>query len=280
MDVPRRLVLALIAVPAMAACQVNVGEKGASVAIASETATEEWTRSYALRPGGTLAFESINGPVTVGASTTGTVEMRIVRSATAMAGAAARQALTDLTITESQTDGRVHVALTSPKGTSMARPRIRVVTEIRVPAGLVTEIRSRNGDVTVKDVAGAVTVALTNGSISFEETTGNLTASAANGRVRAELPVISGTVDLTARNGTILLGLGPAVKADVEANALNGGVSVDPQLAMAVEGQPSGTVSSHLVGRMNGGGPRISVQVSNGTVRIGTLGSTARDDRR
>jgi DUF4097 and DUF4098 domain-containing protein YvlB len=110
------------------------------------------------------------------------------------------------------------------------------------------------------------------------DTSGPLTASAVNGRIGVELASVSGAIDLTARNGGIAIGLAPTVKAELEASALNGGISIDPQVKLERDGVPDqgrGKASTQLTARLNGGGPRISVQVSNGGVRIGPPGSAS-----
>lgn len=271
----------MLAVVALAGCDVRVGEKGTSLGITSETVTDEWTRSYPLTPGGRLEVGTVNGPIDVSSSDTGKVEIRITRKASAVTRDRAEQAVASVSITE--TSGADHVTINvAPVGDSPPRRhQLEVRSVIRVPPGTVTSLRSQNGDVVVTGVNGRVTAASTNGAITVRDTSGPLTASAVNGRIGIELASVSGAIDLTARNGGIAIGVAPTVKAELEASALNGGILIDPQVKLErddVPGQGRGRASTSVTARFNGGGPRIAVQVSNGGVRIGPPGSASTRD--
>jgi hypothetical protein len=94
------------------------------------------------------------------------------------------------------------------------------------------------------------------------------------------MQAVSDAVDLTTVNGPIRLELAPDVKAELVAGAVNGGVSVDERLHLASgrDGAEAGGFgrASRVTGAINGGGPRITAQATNGGVRIAALGS-ARD---
>src|SRR5436190_9253694 len=94
-----------------AACNVQVGEKCMSVGVASETASEEWMRSYALPPGGRLEVASFNGPLDVTGTSDRQVEVKISRQATAMSKQAAADALASSTIVEEAASDHVSIAV-------------------------------------------------------------------------------------------------------------------------------------------------------------------------
>ena len=270
--------LSILAVVAVAGCDVRVGDKGTSLGVASETVTDEWIRSYPLTPGGRLEVSSMNGPMDVSPSDTGRVEIRIIREASAVTKDRAQQAVAAVSITEKAGADRVTIDVAPVGDDPPRRHPLKVRSVILVPPGISTTLRSRNGDILLTGVNGGLTVASTNGAIIVRDTSGPLTASAVNGRIGVEITSLSGAIDLTARNGGIAIGLAPTVKADLEASALNGGIIIDPQVKLerdGVPGQGRGKAATQLTATMNGGGPRISVQVSNGGVRIGLPGSAS-----
>jgi hypothetical protein len=85
---------------------------------------------------------------------------------------------------------------------------------------------------------------------------------------------VTGPVELGSINGGIRLDIPADLHADVEASAVNGGVSADDRLTL----QTSARARTKITGTLNGGGPRIAVTTVNGGVRLRARdGSVSRD---
>jgi DUF4097 and DUF4098 domain-containing protein YvlB len=89
------------------------------------------------------------------------------------------------------------------------------------------------------------------------------------------LDAVSGDVRLTTVNGAVRLEVPSTADIDLDAATVNGGVSVDDRLKLSdVSGNRSSFgPSTSIRGRMNKGGPRVTLQTTNGGVRVTTPGS-------
>ena len=71
---------------ASVACDVKVGDNGVSVDLRAGKATDEWVRSYDIKPGGSLDIININGANRKPCTATGTqVEVRATPRSTSRA---------------------------------------------------------------------------------------------------------------------------------------------------------------------------------------------------
>jgi len=96
---------------------------------------------------------------------------------------------------------------------------------------------------------------------------GTYSAHIVNGGIVMEVARPTGPIDLDTVNGGIRLDVPMDIKADVEAHAVNGGVSADDSLSITTADRSR----TRLAGKLNGGGVRISATTVNGGVRIGVL---------
>jgi len=264
----------LLALLVAAACDVKVGEKGVSLNVASEQASDTWQRSYTLPAGGRLELSAVNGAVHVTGTSGPKAEVSIVREASAMTKDDASQAVASVSIIE---DAKPDVVRIEIRPDSQARlRRLTVRTTVAVPRGLAASIRTQNGRIELENVNGKITVAAANGAITGRGISGSLSASVVNGRLSIDLAPTSEDVELTSLNGAIRVGIPAEANADVQLDALNGGVTVDPRLKLVskdVEGENSGAFfSKRVVGRLNAGGSKIVARATNGAVRVGLPG--------
>jgi hypothetical protein len=268
----------MLAVLALAGCDVKVGDKGMSLDVARETVNKEWSRSYPL-PSGRFELSLTGGGVIEVTGTDGSqLDVRIVQEATAMTKDAVREALDAVSVEDTASADHVSIEVRAKSG-GMARGRVSTRATVRLPRGLMTTINARDGEIRLDNVDGTSTVALTNGTISGHGLAGGLTASVANGRLVLDLARVTGPVALTARNGNINLGIATDARANVEAAVVNGRITVDSALPLVSDtprddSNRRGPVSlNQLAGRLNGGGPRIEVQATNGAVRFSAPGT-------
>ena len=265
------LVLPLCVVAA--ACDVKVGEKGVSVNVASEQASDTWKRSYALPAGGRLELSAENGAVQVVGTSDPRAEVTVVRDASAMTREDAQEALASADILE---DARPDAVKIEIRRNEKHAGRLRVRVTVAVPRGLTALVRTQNGRIDLENVDGRITVAVANGPIEGHGVSGSLSASVVNGRLSIDLGPTLESIDLKAVNGAIRVGIPAEVNADLQLDALNGAVSVDSRLNM-VSTRPADSgggefSSSRVVGRLNAGGAKIVAHATNGAVRFGLPG--------
>ena len=107
-----------------------------------------------------------------------------------------------------------------------------------------------------------------NGRITVAGLAGSLQAETSNGAIDAELTELaSGDLRLESSNGGVAVRLPRDARFSVDAATSNGGVRSD----FAVEGGQTERRSSSLKGEVNGGGSRLYIRTSNGSVHIRSL---------
>lgn len=271
---PNYLSALLVAATLGAGCDVHVGETGVSVDVSSGKATEEWNRSYTVTKDGTVEIVNVNGPIVVEAAAGSQVEIRATRVARARSDEEAQQLLKKLEIKEDVSSGRVAIQTVTGTGMSFGRRSMTVEYRVRVPADLHVSVKTENGGIGLHDVNGTVAASTTNGGVRGTNVSGAVSAHIVNGGIVMDLARITGPIELESVNGGIRLDIPADLSADVEASAVNGGVSADDALKL----QTSERARAKIVGKLNGGGARISATTVNGGVRLRVRdGSLSRD---
>jgi hypothetical protein len=186
----------------------------------------------------------------------------------------------------------------SERGWSWRNQRGRANFSVEVPRGVLVQVSSGNGDVTVDgataqvhaasgngDVrvgagAGQVNISTGNGTVMVDGARGPVRASSGNGRVsvstaqgpvnastgngRIEVSIASravGDMEFSSGNGTVQLTLPADYSAVVDASTGNGGFQSD--FPMQVQGRLS---SHHFAGTIGRGGNRLRVSTGNGSI--------------
>ena len=261
-------VSALVLTAALGAgCDVHVGENGVSLDVAGGKAREEWSRTYALAKGGELEIVNVNGPIVVNAGTGPQVEVTATRQARAASDEEAQALLKETSIAEEVSPNRIAIRTSNGTGVLRGRRSINVEYQVRVPAGMRVSVKTENGGIGLHDVDGNVTASTTNGGIRGTNVAGTVSAHIVNGGIVMEIARVAGPVQLDAVNGGIRLDVPGSVNADLEAQAVNGGVSTEDGFPIAVAERSR----TRVTGKMNAGGTAISLSTVNGGVRIGTF---------
>lgn len=249
-------------------CEVRAGDGDFSLDFASGRASDTWTRSYDLAPGGRLEVINTNGEILAEAGPAGAVEIRAERTARATSDDAARDLLSRTEMREEAGRDRVRVETVSP------RLRMGGVTAkfvVRVPPGVHVDLRTVNGGVRLDNVGGEVRATTTNGGVRGRVSAVSvLDARTTNGGVDLQVtgPIApEGRVSLASVNGGVKLAVPGDTRADVHARCVNGRVAVsDLDLSTSDEGESR---RRRLQGTLNGGGARIDLQTTNGGVALG-----------
>ncbi|HVL69990.1 MAG TPA: DUF4097 family beta strand repeat-containing protein [Vicinamibacterales bacterium] len=230
-----------------------------------EQARDEWRKTYGLEPGGRVEIGNVNGRISVLPSAGNTVEIVATKTARGPSAEAAKQNLERVEIRESTSAGTIRVETHLPRTGLFNRGGASVEYAVRVPAFAAVKLSTVNGGVEVTGVEGRVVAETTNGGIRGRDLGGAVEASTTNGGVDVEVTrVDDGGITLACTNGGIRLRLPADAKGSISARVTNGGIQTDG-LSVALRGEAS---RRRLDGDLNGGGPRISLEGTNGGIRI------------
>jgi DUF4097 and DUF4098 domain-containing protein YvlB len=167
-------------------------------------------------------------------------------------------------------DGDVSIDVASGKASDHGR--VQIVYRVNVPAGLATSLRTENGAIRLENIAGHITVSSTNGRIVGRGLSGSVDASTVNGGIEIGFTSLSADSKIVTVNGPATVTVPADIDAELDAAAVNGGVTTQDDLPLTARDR----TNRRVTGRLNDGGPRIVVQTTNGGVRIGLTGDVAR----
>ena len=262
------LCLALVSI----ACDVKVGETGLSVDFTAGKATDEWVRSYDIKPGGRLDISNVNGQIEASPSPGTKVEVRAVREARAGNEEASREMLQKTEMREEVTPDGVSIQgpETQERRGGFGRRQLSIKYDVRIPSGLNIRLKTQNGEVKLENIHGIrIEASSTNGGITGRGLSGAVEASTVNGGIQMDLDAVTGDTRMVTVNGGVMLSVAPGVNADLEATVVNGGVLVQDSLPLSGDERSR----QRVAGRIGSGGPRLVVQTTNGGVRVGPRGA-------
>jgi bifunctional DNA-binding transcriptional regulator/antitoxin component of YhaV-PrlF toxin-antitoxin module len=228
------------------------------------TETAEWRKTYNLQPGGRVEVSNINGQIQVEPSNGNSVEVVALKTAKGHSPEDARQALARVEIVEQSGPAGVRIETKVQRTHGWFDSGANVRYTVRVPSGAQSKFSTTNGGVELRGVSGSIEVRTTNGGITAREVTGSIEASTTNGGLDVDLVELDERgARLECTNGGIKLRLPSNAKASISANVTNGGIDTG--------GLPLETVEStrrRLEARLNGGGPQIRLECTNGGLSI------------
>jgi hypothetical protein len=253
-------------------CDVKVGEDGLSVDFAGSRATDEWVRTYDIKPGGRLEIINVNGQIHAVPSSGTTVEVRAIREVRAGSEEASREFLRNVEMREEVAPD--HVRVQGPEerdqGPDFRRPRLSIKYDVRIPAGLNVLLKTQNGEVSLDDIkAPRIEASTTNGGITGRSLSGAVEASTVNGGIQMDIAEVTGDSRMLTVNGGIRVTVAPGINAEFEAKVVNGGVSVQEGFPLSGEERDR----QRVAGRLGSGGPRLVVETTNGGVRVALRGA-------
>lgn len=122
------------------------------------------------------------------------------------------------------------------------------------------------GSVSVRQFRGPVQVGTSGGNIEIEQVAGSVKGTTSGGSIAASLTSIADEVFLSTSGGSVTLRTPASAAFDLEATTSGGGVHSD--LPVTARGKPS---KQRLEGPVNGGGKRVVLRTSGGSIRVRTL---------
>ena len=273
---PFLLALVLSASFGLAACDIRAENGNFDIDFASGKATDTWSRTYTVQPGGRFELLNVNGRITAEQTDGKDVIVEARRTAKARSDEAAKERLAQLEIREEVGGSVVRVESRPPRISGFGGHEIEWT--VKIPKGLIVDLRTTNGGVRMNGLTGELYARCTNGGIKG---TGlivdKIEASVTNGGVEIELGApldATDSVELSSVNGGVTLALPAESKATIAARAVNGGVRVSEDLKANQE-QESHEFERRrrFNGTMNGGGAKVSATTTNGGVRISRSGT-------
>jgi DUF4097 and DUF4098 domain-containing protein YvlB len=252
-------VLVVAAALGLTACDILVESLNAK-------ATEEWRRTYPLAAGGRVEVRNTNGSIEVTAGEGTTVEVVAEKVAKGGSDQAAKELLPKIEIREDVSPERIRLETRVPSGLGMLAHG-EVSYRLTIPRDAHLTLTTANGSVRATGASGPVTLETTNGSVQGNGLGGSVQAETTNGSVRIDADTLAADgIRVETVNGSIEVKIPATVKADVSARCVNGRVQATGlNLAREDEGERG---RRRLEGRVNGGGPRIELTTTNGSVRL------------
>ncbi len=242
---------------------------GAGSAAFAETAQERFEQTWAFSAGQRLSLTNTNGDIFVEPWDRDEVQVRAVKRVKTRSGSA-EEALEELKI-EVDVDGRgIEIDTVYPSWRRLfgwSNVSASVDYDIQLPRAADLEVRTVNGEIEITGLAGEIRLRSTNGGISVFDSAGSVSASTTNGGIRVELGEVSGEgMEFQTTNGGIRLDLPADIRTSLRARTTNGSIETDFPVTVR------GTFRrNRLEGDINGGGPEIELQTTNGSIRIREL---------
>lgn len=267
-----------------------MGLVSAGMAAQAATLKDRFQQTYPLQAGGTVRLDNVNGGVTIEAWDRNEVQVVADKEVKAKTDDIARKAMQQVQIQVDKGSGRLDIVTKLPKRDnglfewmSGNNVNINVKYQVKVPRNAALDIETVNGGIrlagthgkvtaettngalTIDGVHGDLRLGTTNGSISVARSAGAVDASTTNGSIEVELTEVPDGSDLVfeTTNGGVTVRLPRDIRVSLDAATSNGRVSSD----FDVSGADSKS-RRRLSGDINGGGGKLRVRSTNGSVTI------------
>lgn len=231
----------------------------ASASLAQAKVSETFHQTYQLEPNGTISLENVNGDIEIVAWDKPEVALEAEKKGKTDAD------LAKVTLEIDASPSRLTIRTKYAKTGWLGSVNASVHYKLSVPAGArLDKIDSANSAITVKGVRGPVNVETVNGSITASGLAGETRLSSVNGAVAAEFATIADTkkIRMNTVNGSATVTLPKGAGAQVDADSVNGRVSVDQPIKL-------GKMRRHSVtGQIGAGGADLSIDTVNGSISI------------
>jgi len=215
--------------------------------------------SYPLPAGGSFLLENVNGSVKVDGWDRNEVEVRAVKIAKND-----QRDLGRVKIDVQSRPGQVLIHTLYPQGAGV---EVAVEYHVYVPSRvLLSNIKTVNGSVLVRGVAGGGDLHSVNGNVEVLDSSGRFSAKTTNGDLRLELTHLhdGAPMNLETINGSVVLGLPSSAGADLTVLNVNGEFSSE----LPVTSTEASIAARAFRAKLGMGGPEICVRTVNGGIHL------------
>lgn len=231
------------------------------VAAARASVTETFKQTYPLNADGTVHLENVNGDIDIVAWDKAEVALEAEKKGKT------DEDLAKVTLEIDSSPSRLSIKTKYAKksGWLFGNINASVRYKLLVPAGVRLEkIDTVNSDITVTGVRGPVDLDIVNGSIAATGLAANARLDSVNGSLRAEFASLEGVteVKLDSVNGSASVTLPKDAGARIDADTVNGRISIDQPVKLGKVGRRS------FAGQIGTGGPEIELETVNGSISI------------
>jgi hypothetical protein len=258
---------------ATSACDIKTSANGNfSFDIAAGKAEDTWSRTYKLADRGRFELINVNGRITAEPAAGAEVIVEGHRIAKATSDDAAKDLLAKLEIREEVGESTVRVESRPPRFNGGFNG-IQIEWTVKVPKGVVLDLRTVNGGVRLNGLTNEVHAKTTNGGVQGDKLDASvLEATAVNGGINIDLaqPLESSdSIEMETVNGGVMLSLPNESKATIEARCVTGGVRVgELDIKRDDQGGSDFEKKRRLSGTMNGGGASVKLNTTNGGIHV------------
>jgi hypothetical protein len=202
------------------------------------------TKSFKTGRAPRLVLDVFNGSIDLVADTEGRVEVRVTKQGAGENAEAAQAALKNIDVQMAREGDSIRVKAKRLEETKLTNSGASA--EVRVPSGSVVELRTSNGEVSLRGGRGRADVRTSNGKIEVQKRMGPLHLRTSNGGI------------------TIAGGTGP-----MDLKTSNGAITVEAHHAKLTAHTSNGPI--HFRGTLAGG--KHSLHTSNGNIELTVPGN-------
>jgi hypothetical protein len=238
----------------------------------------DWQKAFTVTGKPTVHVESNDASVHIAGGDSREVQVRVTATGYRIGD--------EVRVTEHQAGDRVEVEVHVPHGVVIGFSNRSVEIDVSLPREADLDIHTGDGRIEVTDIKGAARLSTNDGRIRVYRADGSLDASSGDGSIEAdgrfdalEIRSNDGHVKVNIQPGSNIGAAGWSVRtkdgrvdvllpeklaAELDAETADGHVTVD--IPVEASGRLS---SSHMRGKLNGGGPTLHIRSGDGSIHIG-----------
>jgi hypothetical protein len=223
---------------------------------------DEITDSFAVKPGGTLNFDSDLASVEITTSETDRLRADFTREfkvGSAQEADALRQKL-DVQMTKTDNDVKITVRWAGDRNDRELR-KVHVSFRIAIPRKFNLDLRTV-GSARIGDLDGTVKAVMRGGSLQFHNVAGPVTARTDGGSI--SLHDVGGDLDATSNGGSVAAG---RVNGKVMARANGGSVAID-EATDAIDARAAGGSVAAYISRQPRSDSKLIAEAGNVELRL------------
>lgn len=238
----------------------------------SQTAEEVVTEQFPLKNGGLVTLKNSNGKVEIEGWDKEEFYMEAEKQVKAGSREKAEKMLAEVEIMIDQSANEISIEAREPQqnsgfwdwifGDEMS---VNINYKLRVPRDCRLQIDNTNGSVEISSVEGEIRLETTNGKIVANNIGGTVEGHTTNGSIKTQISSINdrGSIQFTTTNGSIETTLPGNASFELRARTTNGSINTD--FPVNISGK---YVGSRVESSVNGGGPLVFLQTTNGSINI------------